>query len=306
MACILFRMKYIFILLTLIVMGSAHSRVVHSNLSVTYKGVVHLQGIGSCTGSVVGLYPPTVITARHCVQTGVVAYKNVRPETIIEDQFEDRFFSTENAALPGDIAILIYPFSSESKFREDMSEKDLFTISKFNVSPWKKISFCGFGSSAESYGDLSGIGEQRCGQNYVQLPVHSAQFSQKLNPGLLKDMSEEEKIIFIHTLMQSVLKDYGHNTRIGIAALTFPDTKNPHGTYDSKHVNSLIQQGDSGGPFFFENGDEKTLVAVNSMGILSKERLFIGSVAWRLDHPWTKTLLKKAYNFGADIKGYKP
>lgn len=274
----------------------SHAKVINSNVRVTLNGVLKLHGNGStCTASVVGFNPPTVITARHCVEMGVVEYNWIRPETIIEDNFYNMYFSTARVELPGDIAIIIYPAESAKKFRQGLTEKDLFSVGSFSAESWKLINFCGYGSSAETLGQLSGIGEQRCGDNYIQLP------------GQGPTISAGDQVTQIHSLMQYHLSLYGNNTRIGIAALTHPSPDHPYGQFDKYKINALIQQGDSGGPFFLKDkSGTKILVGVTSAVIPSTDNKIIGALAWRMDHEWTRGLLKRAHTAGADIKGFKP
>lgn len=285
--------------------------VIFSNTKDTYKAVIQLSGVtGECTGTVVGLTPPTVITAKHCSGYSAVQYKGLVPEKIIEDDFEDAEFDNEQGKLPGDVSVLIYPASSEKVFRETISEGDLFSLAPHELQFKEKIRVCGFGSTSPSiYSSWIGTGTQRCGDNAVITERKDLHFGEEVSAFIaLRESNPEtprpENFVanYIHTMMQDILSEYGPGTRYIIGGLTFADDGDSLGRYDVEGTQSLLNSGDSGGPFFILRNKESVLLGVNSATMAAGGAIF-ASVAWRLDHPWSTSLVKKAIEAGASIKG---
>lgn len=304
-------MKTFFFLGLICASFSSWGRVIDSNLKDTNRAVVSLSSYngGVCSGSVVGLYPPTVITARHCVETKTVRYKNIEPESIIKEEFNSSHFSTENARLPGDVAILIYSFNSDKLFRKDMSEADLFVLRSVKPSPWQKVQFCGFGSAGRRRFEAKDMGVQRCGENYLVTEDRSRNFSAErantLIAGRVNTFSElypTLKAKYIYSLVQEYISEYGSGTRYGLGALLPPQDAFPFGSYDEVRRPALTQLGDSGGPLFVKDQDGKNVLLGVTSGTLSPDDLTVGAFYWRLDHEWSKALLRKAYNYGGDVK----
>lgn len=298
------------LLLAVLLNVPAFARVIDSNTKETYPAVIKLDSdSGICTGTVVGLYPPTVITARHCVEMGNVRFMGNVPETILKNEFGSSYFSTSGARLPGDIAVLIYSFRSDKDFRTQMSDKDLFVIGKETITAWQKFTFCGYGSTGRMKNEIAGIGTQRCGKNSFITEDFQKNYSTevdlvyKLNAG--KKFSEfysTQKAKLTFALVQTFLAEYGKGTRLGMGALMPPVEGHPYGQFDEGKTLSLIQQGDSGGPVFITKNGQNILVAVNSAA-LSVEDIYIGAFFWRVDHSFSKDLMRKAYNYGGDLKG---
>jgi hypothetical protein len=285
----------LFALILMLFQINAHA-LIYSNSKETYKAVIKLESIdgnGLCSGTVVGFNPPTVITARHCVEMGAFLYKNIGPDKMITESFHENRFSVGGAKLPGDMAVIMYPRSSEQEFRKAMSQDDLFDVKETRVQAGQKVQLCGYGSTGPVKNEIAGMGVQRCGQNFVILG-DSKRRAIPLKPNELFDQYDQAtKIQYIFDLIQSYIGEYGNETRFGLGI-------------DEARKMSLTQWGDSGGPMFIkdENG-RKQIIAISS-GILNvgSQGMFIGGFFWRLDHQWSREFLRKAVNMGADINGF--
>jgi hypothetical protein len=286
--------------------------VIHSNLKETHKAIIKLENIYKdiCTGTVIGLNPPTVVTARHCYEMGNVNYLGISPNKVVFDSFDGVYFHVPSARLPGDLAILIFPRSSESEFRKDMGKEDLFVVEDVPLKNWDEVEICGYGGTNPLGHVISGFGIQRCGKSSLIVNDNKYNYPKEfdqvklLNPGLFfPDYYVSMKAKYTYSLIQIYLQEYGSGTRLGIGAL-LPDQSFSFGAYDERGEKSLTHQGDSGGPVFIRKEGKNILVAVSSgmLGAnLGSGSVNVGAFSWRLDHSWSKKLFKKAFNLGADV-----
>lgn len=296
----------------------AAPNLVYSNTQETFKAVVNLRSYsGTCTGAVVGLNPPTVITARHCTEMGVSNFENISPEKIIDDEFKDLYFSVYAASLPGDLAILIYPKTSLETFKKVMKEEDLFSVKTMPLVHGQSIEMCGFGGSTPGHSYPSGIGTQRCGFNNIVMENKKLDFMSEMDEYIKNNpdanfakLSSELQTKWIHANIQNYLTEFESGTRYAIGALDMPAVRKEFmGSYDEAHKYSLIQQGDSGGPGFIKDKDgQKYLIGVNSAAgyaPMTSQLEVVFGIFWRLDHSWSRDLMKRAIKEGADIKGFE-
>lgn len=269
------------------------------------KAVIPLNGTGLCTGTIVGLNPPTIITARHCAEGGAVKYNDWSPEKIIQNDFKNFTFDMETSTLPGDLAILVFPTQSQEEFQQRVEEKDLFIISKTPESiQFREVDICGYGVTGPSYLDVEGAGVLACGKNNLILKDPDLSFQEAYYFSAFKDLSKTDKAKSIHNQLQSYLGKYGPNTTVGIGALLVdPDKPLDMGEYSV--TRSLVNRGDSGGPIFIRSSEGNFLIGVSSL-VLSEpsSREVLAGIFWSTGIPWSQDLFQKAVNEGADIKGY--
>lgn len=296
------------LLLALLFTSFSSFAVTNSSSVETYKAIISLSSYknGICTGTVVGLNPPTVITARHCVEMRAFQFEGYAPETILTEDFDGQYFSTTQAYLPGDLAVLIFSFSSEEKFRKKMSEKDLFQISFPRLDSWQKVKFCGYGGTSTNMKEIGKMGTQLCSENYLLKEDSSESFNRVAENVFVaskvskfSDLQSYQKSKYVYALVQSFIWAYGKGTRYGLGALA-PEPQSKYGSFDDR--SSLIREGDSGGPLFIKDESGRNVLIGVTSGNLKREELLIGAFFWRLDHPWSRALLKNAFNQGADIK----
>lgn len=281
---------------------SSSYAVVYEHSSGSQKALVAIGNKGVfCSGSVVGLNPPTIITARHCALANAVRYKGIDPEHVITGEFDQYEFNLDKALMPGDIAILIFSQTSQASFRESMNEHDLFNVKPVSLNLWQKVSICGYGSNSSEYGNMNGLAFSRCGDNSLITDSQQLNFETETQDysDHFKKLSDKKKVKLLHTTIQANLSEYGAQTRLGIGALLLPTAKTPLGDFDKNHTQTLLQSGDSGGPVFV---GERTLIGVNSMALFNDEQVTM-AIFWSLEHPWSRELLKRAVFEGADIQG---
>lgn len=286
---------------------------INGEINADYPGVVQLEGDALCTGSLVGLNPPTVITAKHCVASGATPLLDVKPVKIITADFENYEYDTRTVAVPGDIAILIYPQSLAKSLTA--SKETIFSVAPVSLKWQSSFSICGYGSTNMSASHPNDdYGSLLCGKNF--LVTENADFSfpelmKKISPdrNFFRRLSEQEKVEYIHGSLQLDLKAYGPRTRYGLGHFTADAfVKNPQKGLDEGNRNAMANTGDSGGAWFIPQGDDANprLFAVTSMaqGDDSYQNNVVAAVSWRLDHPWSVALMKKAVAEGADILGF--
>lgn len=257
--------------------------------------VVMLEGGGGvCSGSIVGLNPLTVITAKHCAYYGAIQLKDTAPEKVVFDKFPTKVFNPAIGSTPGDIIVLIYPRELSKEF--NISKEELFTVAPVGLKLHDNISFCGFGSSNIDAKTISENRIKRCGQN--KLIVESEQYifpdnyNKVVNEKDLSEISEKGLTEFLQTTTQFVLAQYEVGSRLGVEIVSDPNLAVPAG-------------GDSGGPWLVKSEDSRLhLIGVHSIVYQSPKMSKIAAgFSWKLDHPWVKKLLLKAASEGADING---
>lgn len=275
--------------------------------------VVMLENSSVCTGSLVGLNPPTVITARHCADADARSLNGVAPMRVIEEDFPNYKFDIATAQAPGDMAILVYPQSLAAQLQ--VSEQDVFSVEPVSLDWASPIRVCGFGSVGQSGDDATPVEEKRCGNNFLITENSDFAFPdvRKALDGRpnfdFEALSEQEKVQYIFETTEKDLQNYGPNTRYGIGRLTGDAFRlNPYEGFDQHDHSALINHGDSGGPWFTTSffDEHPHLFAVTSQTISdeSSDHLVISSVAWRLNIPWSQALMAKAVAQGADITGF--
>lgn len=277
----------------------ASNKIINPISGLTHPASVSLKSWGGqCTGSLVGLWPPTVITAKHCHEMGVSEFEGKSPVRIVGEAFGDERFSPYSVLLPGDVVVYIYPDSLRKKLLTKVTDKDLFAVDfSETVSAGEDIWFCGYGYTNAHRPGYTGLGEGRCGKNKAILEDPKLDFSKEVER--FKKIRPESEFTaemwdeMIHSQIQWWLRQYGAGTRVAFASF-------------EKSNSSLVNQGDSGGPTFQKKNNRDVLVGVNSLSLTRTfDGKFIGSLSWRLDHPWSRELLQKAIDEGADIKGLR-
>lgn len=263
----------------------------------------------TCSAALVGLNPPTAITARHCTDMDIFLYEGWTPKTIVKESFPGFPYIIKAGLLPGDMTILIYPQESKNDFLKNTKEHDLFKIdSSITLIPYQRVSFCGYGSKSSKLDQRVDVGILTCGENNVikkndDLLNHDELYSfYKRNPRLnFEQFPYPFKEIFIHHTLQNNINHYGDESQFGVGALSFTDMgKRGLGLYDKDSVQSIMAPGDSGGPMFIENENGKILLGVNS-SVFDIRMNILGGIFWSVNHPWSQELIAKAQAMGADI-----
>jgi hypothetical protein len=275
----------------------ARGPVINPIESLPDPAVVLLEGIiGDCTGSVVGLKPVTVITAKHCIAASADFLNQTKPKTIVTKNFKDEVFKAFEGVLPGDIAILIYEEPQEHfDSIKNLTKENLFHINTSLLTAGQKIDFCGYGGFQPIMNDFS-AGKFHCGVNTLIVDDPSlnflSEFPNDVDQKFDNYPSDQQKKI-LNSMVQDGLSTYGAGTRIGLT--NFPGEKKE----------SLIQTGDSGGPIFIrDEKGHKNLIAISSAGgaaIVNGVFRPVLGIGWRIDGDWTKAVLQEAKEKGADL-----
>jgi hypothetical protein len=289
--------------------------IVYQNSHEAPKAIISLTGMSLCTGTVVGLNPPTVITARHCVETDSILFEDASPTNIVTDDFKNFEFDMNEEKMPGDLAILIFDQKDQSKF--NLTKADLFSVEQSKMKEAQSVSFCGYGLTTPYLPIFPSLPSFKlaCGTNFLILDDPSLgdktineiakQYPNKYSNQLPPDMNAK----VTRANVQSFLTEYAPGTRMGIAFLFPPTKEHPYGVIDTNHKLSLVNQGDSGGPIFTKNAKkEKVILGVASLTMhtavsTGPQDQITGGVFWSLNHEWSRALLQKAKALGADIKG---
>lgn len=272
----------------------------------TFKGVVRLQGQvgGDCTGTFVGMNPPTILTAAHCVYSQPT-FSGIVPSQMIYEDFNGQKIDLDKGVAPGDLAILIFRSADAANIRTQLGLKpeDLFTVAPVSLKLEDTVSICGFGGMAHG-------GQRVCGQTLLvtedfSLQTPEEQFFADNNKTFMttpfNSLTESQKVGLLGFTLIESFKEFGPGTRYGVARLTPDAFKKDLTGYDSNGASSVgLEPGDSGGPWFVKDSASLPhIFGVSSLSAISN----VYGLAWRLDHPWSKALLKKALDAGADIKG---
>ncbi|MEA9355619.1 trypsin-like serine protease [Bacteriovorax sp. PP10] len=257
--------------------------------------VVMLEGGGGvCSGSIVGLNPLTVITAKHCAYYGAIQLKGTAPAKVVFDKFPTKVFNPARGDSPGDIVILIYPQELSKEF--NLSKEELFTVAPLSLKLHDSVSFCGYGSTNLDAKNITDNRKKRCGQNNLIIEseqyVFQDNYNRVVNSKDFTDLSPRELSEFLQTTTQFVLSQYEVGSRLAVELVSDPSLSVPAG-------------GDSGGPWFVKSEDSRLhLIGVHSIVYQSPKMSAIAAgFSWKLDHPWVKQLLLKAALEGADING---
>lgn len=265
-----------------------------------------------CTGAVVGLNPPTVLTARHCIEAKTTKLLGVEADKVTFQEFEDKSFESDADFLPGDAAVLIFPQSLSEKL--NIKPEDLFTVSGPTPQWQDPVSFCGYGRSLEGKVYVHESSIKRCGSNILAVDNKKFIFTEFLlpvtkrfaaNPDLV--LNAEEKVKFAHYLIQELIGEYGLGTRLGVGRFNASAfERNPVKGFEETATLSLVANGDSGGPWFMKRAKNPQVIGISSFGATNRlTGTNTASFAWRVDHPWTQSLLSAAFKEGADILGFK-
>ena len=270
-------------ILTALLSATHTQAVVYSNTTLAPKAVIAIGGKngGMCSATIVGMNPPTVITAKHCAAANYVQFMYESPLKVITGDFESKEFSTEKSLLPGDFAVLIFSQNSAPAFQKRLGTEKVIKLSLRGPHHGEKITTCGYGSADPRQGYPNGMNTLRCGNNFA----------------LTEESKGKGKAKFSISVVNGNLSEYDSDTRIGITNVL------PDGKIDKDHSLSLLQAADSGGPgLIIDETGELSLVSVNSITIFDAQIVY-ASILWRLDHPWSRDLLRKAIDEGADIQG---
>lgn len=300
--------------LNLFLLGQAEAqtaRVFYALQNKTAKAVIRLMSEKktTCTASVIGLNPPTAITARHCIEMDIFLYKNWKPTTIVKENFPDFPYIMRAGLLPGDMSVLIYPKEAQKDFLQEMNKDDLFKLDySVRLIPYQRVSFCGYGSKSSKLNERVNVGILSCGENNIikknddLLNTDELYSFYKNNPRLnFEQFPYPYKEIFIHHNVQKNIGKYGEEAQFGVGALSF-NQMGPRnlGLFDKNRTQSIMAPGDSGGPMYIENENGKILLGINSSVIDIRTNIY-GGILWSVNHPWSQELLNKARAMGADI-----
>lgn len=257
--------------------------------------VVMLEGGGGvCSGSIVGLNPLTVITAKHCAYYGAIQLKSTAPSKVFFDKFPTKVFNPAVGDSPGDIVILIFPQELSKEF--NILKEELFTVAPVSLKLHDKISFCGYGSTNIDAKNITDNRKKRCGENNLIIEseqyIFQENYNRVVNRKSYTDLSAIELTEFLQTTTQLVLSQYEVGSRLAVDLISDASLSVPAG-------------GDSGGPWFVKSEDSRLhLIGVHSIVYQSpKMSTITAGFSWKLDHPWVKKLLIKAASEGADING---
>lgn len=257
--------------------------------------VVMLEGGGGvCSGSLVGLNPVTVITAKHCAYYGAIQLKGIAPSKVVFDKFPTKVFNPAIGSSPGDIVILIFPQELSKEF--NIPKEDLFTVAPVDLKLHDVVSFCGYGSTNIDAKNITDNRKKGCGQNNLIIEseqyIFQDNYDRVVGGKALADLSTTELTEFLQTTTQLILSQYEVGSRLAVDLISDPSLSVPAG-------------GDSGGPWFVKTEDNRAhLIGVHSIVYQSpKMSTITAGFSWKLDHPWVKNLLLKAASQGADING---
>lgn len=306
-------MKSLLVTFILTVAFNANA-LIYSNQTDTQKAVIELSlGSSMCTGSVVGLNPPTVITAHHCTDSlNSLRYLAINPVKIFKENYQGEGFSPLQGN--GDMVILVFPEEAKKEFLKVMNQKDLFIIDpKISLKKFQEVELCGFGSTERSIFKHANLEVQRCGSNNLILQDDSLKYEQKVvdynenhSSSYMMDFPSPMKAKAIYYTIEQALERYEKESRFGIASLVLsPERPLDIGNYDETNSKSLIAQGDSGGPLFIKTARGNVLIGVTSFSVVDRDYLqtAIGALFWNVNLPWSKDLIQKAIEGGADIRG---
>ncbi|OFZ56335.1 MAG: hypothetical protein A2428_07665 [Bdellovibrionales bacterium RIFOXYC1_FULL_54_43] len=314
MICKQFRVLVAAVLAALIYAPSGFA-LINGQENSKMKGVIQLSGF--CTGIAVGLNPLTVITARHCASKGSIQLPLkdsegglAEPEQVLFAYFYENGFDSDVSIVPGDIAVLIFSPSVSKKFtfhwlknrfKNAIKSSDLFSVAPVPIRWGDPVSVCGFGT--DFY--------RGCGSNYLLTDNSDfafADISEQINEKYpkattLMDIPDTDKIALVHSHIQYFLSQYGAGTRIGIGSFKSEALNSGFESgFDHDNQSVIPEPGDSGGPWYVIRDGVPHLIGVTSLSV-REDRLRVGGIAWRIDHPWTVKLLQEAAKRGADIRG---
>ena len=205
--------------------------IVNGKETNAYPAIVMLElrsamGSGLCSGSVVGLNPPTIVTARHCIEG--VHYNNVAPKHILHPTAIDHMQKPE-WGVAGDIAVLVFDASTRDKQFRGITEKDLFLINTQPLRWGQDVAICGYGLDGIQLG-TGQAGIKRCGKTRAITANAPYAF-----PNIMEDIvkkygqtvtwsqiSKLEKTQFIHFQTQKDTSTYAKDSKLCNASL--PDS----------------------------------------------------------------------------------
>lgn len=293
--------------------GPVTPYLVNPNIIKKYPAIVLLNAPNGalCSGTTVGLNPPTVITARHCTESNIYTFEGWNP-LLFKQNFDDQFFNSNQLKVAGDMAILVYPKEAKEYFLKKMKYEDIFKIDpSYQLKMFQNVTICGYGSSGKIATILEGVGTQRCGSNNIILEKKSLDFSDELREHFgnnryrgYEQLTDDLKIKWIHKTLQQYIKQYGPNTRMAVSALILnPFEPDNIGSLDKNNLKALVAHGDSGGPLFVESNSSNILIGINSISTADPNGQIIGSTFWSINHSWSQALIQRALKWGADING---
>lgn len=269
-------------------------------------------GFGKCTGALVGLNPPTVITARHCVSSNSYSMFNVFPEKVVTLEYPNPQFSP--STLAGDVAVLIFPKYMAQAF--NLQPQDLFSVAPMEMAPQDEVSVCGYGAYEYTAVNPKTDDVKRCGTALLVMEYEPFRYETFLKKTLARlksgevsyeALSENETLKMTHAFLQAYLSHFGGGTRYGIARFTQDAFRyDPKAGFDIFGEHAILNNGDSGGPWFVKSENKNPrLIAITSgaIGTPTENKNIVANFAWRMDHPWTIELLKRAASEGASING---
>jgi Trypsin len=302
-------MKTKLLLATCLMALKAQAFVINPDFDSYDPAVVKLSGEALCSGSVVGLRPLTVLTAKHCVTLGATNLGADKPIKIFQKNYPGFPFDVNQNQTPGDIAVLVFSEAAAPALREMISQDDLFHLETQKIEHGTEVSFCGYGGTLPIKGDYTS-GKLHCGKNYLVNDDKNLTFKKDIDALMtssftIDEASEVVQSKYIHANIQMFLGMYGAGTRIAFGILEQNSVATPFSKIDKSFSMARLQQGDSGGPMFIRDGsDKKQIIGVNSIvgfaNFMGSYQPLIG-VGWRVDHRFSRELLREAKLAGADL-----
>ena len=273
---------------------------------LNYSGVLRIDFKDNlaCTATLVGLNPPTVVTAAHCL-TGSGALTgdpiSVEGEIPLKMFYPDELKTSpqdqEEKVSSLDIAVLTFPNTLREKLH--LTENDLFTVAPVPVHTLDVLETCGFGRTSMFWGRGNKPGYRKCGTMTL--------YNDELRPDDFDPFFKD----LIHEMLETRSAKLGdHNHIWSFLGSSFRNQKSSIAISSSTNV--MANGGDSGGPWFLSKENGKHLIAVDSYAFWthtgdSPEELgkLIANGGYKLTNLSSIRVFEKALSEGADILGVK-
>ena len=269
-----------------------------------YSGVLRIDFKDNlaCTATLVGLNPPTMVTAAHClVGSGALTGDPISIEGIVPLKM---FYPNELITSPEqqaeidnslDIAVLTFPDVLKEKL--SLTEKDLFTVAPVSVRTLDEIETCGFGRTSMFWARGNKPGYRKCGTMTL--------YNEELRPNDFDPSLND----LIHEMIETRVVNLGENNHIWTYLSSVFRNKNS-AIAISSNGNAMGNGGDSGGPWFLNRDGNKHLIAVSSYCFWTHTQdspkgleKIIAHGGYKLTNLSSIQVIQKAILEGADVLG---